>query len=197
MKRILFYFKLLFFIPHGLFFLFSRKKILLEEELIQWRKVLRIREKSTLNLFFYLILNLKEYRSLFCYRIGGWSLLLSWYAHGMTNLYITIPSENVSKGLVIQHGHSTRIGPERCGAYCQIWHNVTIGKAYSGGKRPVLGNNIKVCAGSIILGDIVIGDNVTIGAGCIVVKSVPNNCVVVGNPARIVQKDGEKVNILL
>ncbi|MSL94924.1 hypothetical protein GKF01_11875, partial [Escherichia coli] len=76
-------------------------------------------------------------------------------------------------------------------------HNVTIGKAYSGGKRPVLGNNIKVCAGSIILGDIVIGDNVTIGAGCIVVKSVPNNCVVVGNPARIVQKDGEKVNILL
>ena len=191
MKRILFYFKLLFFIPHGLFFLFSRKKILLEEELIQWRKVLRIREKSTL------ILNLKEYRSLFYYRIGGWSLLLSWYAHGMTNLYITIPSENVSKGLVIQHGHSTRIGPERCGAYCQIWHNVTIGKAYSGGKRPVLGNNIKVCAGSIILGDIVIGDNVTIGAGCIVVKSVPNNCVVVGNPARIVQKDGEKVNILL
>ena len=48
------------------------------------------------------------------------------------------------------------------------------------------------------------GDNVTVGcntvvtgAGAVVVKSVPSNCTVVGNPARIINKNGESVNIKL
>ena len=39
----------------------------------------------------------------------------------------------------------------------------------------------------IIIGDITIGNNVTIGAGAVVVKDVPDNAVVVGNPARIIK----------
>lgn len=38
-----------------------------------------------------------------------------------------------------------------------------------------------------IIGDIRIGNNVTVGAGTVVVKDVPDNCVVVGNPARIIK----------
>ena len=38
-----------------------------------------------------------------------------------------------------------------------------------------------------IIGDITIGNNVTIGAGAVVVKDVPDNAVVVGNPARIIK----------
>ena len=49
-------------------------------------------------------------------------------------------------------------------------------------------------AGALILGDIHIGDNVIVGAGTVVTKSVPNNCTVVGNPARIIRRDGIKVN---
>ena len=48
-----------------------------------------------------------------------------------------------------------------------------------------------------MLGDVVVGDNVNIGAGCVVVNNVPDNCTVIGNPAVIVKKDGIKVRIPL
>lgn len=51
--------------------------------------------------------------------------------------------------------------------------------------------------GSRILGDIIIGDNVIIAPNTVVFKNVPSNCVVAGNPAVIIKKDGQKVNIPL
>jgi serine O-acetyltransferase len=44
------------------------------------------------------------------------------------------------------------------------------------------------------LGNITIGDNVTVGANSVLVKDIPPNCVVVGIPARIVKPDGVKVD---
>lgn len=67
---------------------------------------------------------------------------------------------------------------------------MTIGKSRSGldEPRPIIGNNVKIYANSLILGGITIGDNVIIGAASVVLKSVPDNCTVVGNPARIVKQ---------
>lgn len=49
-----------------------------------------------------------------------------------------------------------------------------------------------------IIGEIKIGDNVIIGAGTVVVKDVPSNVVVVGNPARIIKhidtRETEKID---
>ena len=59
---------------------------------------------------------------------------------------------------------------------------------------PTIGNNVKICAGAIVIGDVHIGDNSTIGAGAIVLKDVPDNCIVVGNPARIIKRNGNVVN---
>ena len=39
-----------------------------------------------------------------------------------------------------------------------------------------------------IIGNITIGDNVIIGAGSVVTKDVPSDCIVVGNPARVLEK---------
>lgn len=47
---------------------------------------------------------------------------------------------------------------------------------------------------AIVVGDIKIGNNVTIGAGTVLTKSVPDNCVVCGNPARVVKENGIRVN---
>ena len=55
-----------------------------------------------------------------------------------------------------------------------------------------IGKNVWVGAGAIILPGITIGDNSVVGAGAIVTKDVPENVVVVGNPARIIKHINEK-----
>ena len=62
---------------------------------------------------------------------------------------------------------------------------------------PIIGNNVHLAPNSKVFGKITIGDNVIIGTDCVVMKSVPSNCCVVGTPARIVRKDGVKCNIFL
>lgn len=138
--------------------------------------------------------NLPEFRSEIYWRVGGKSRLLSLIAKKHPTLYFDTPTDKVGDGLVIQHGHSTIIHADSIGEKCQIWQNVTIGKKVSGGKKPTIGNNVKVYAGAVILGDITIGDNVQIGANSVVIKDVPANCVVAGNPARIIRRDGVRVN---
>ena len=61
----------------------------------------------------------------------------------------------------------------------------TLGK--HNGERPIIGDNVTLGANVSINGGITIGNNVTVGAGSVVVKSVPDNCVVGGVPARIIR----------
>ena len=49
----------------------------------------------------------------------------------------------------------------------------------------------------VVIGGVRIGNNVNIGAGAVVTKDVPDNCTVIGNPARIIFKDGQRVDIPL
>lgn len=77
----------------------------------------------------------------------------------------------------------------------KIGQNVIISQQVTVGGRsnlynvPVIGNNVLIGAGAKILGDVVVGDNVVIGANAVVVKSVPNNCVVAGVPAKIIKSN--------
>lgn len=50
-----------------------------------------------------------------------------------------------------------------------------------------IGNNVWIGGSSVILPGVTIGDNVTIGAGSVVTKSIPENCVAVGNPCRVIR----------
>ena len=74
------------------------------------------------------------------------------------------------------------------GQDCKIYQNVTIGGPKNG-KLPSLGNNVIVFANSCIIGDVSIGDNVIIGAGCVVTKDVPSNTKVAGNPAKVIKEN--------
>ena len=84
----------------------------------------------------------------------------------------------------IAHPYSTIINAESIGSNFSCIHCTTIG-AYKG--RPVIGDNVSLGANVVIIGNIHIGNNVTIGAGSVVVKDLPDNCVAVGNPARIIK----------
>ena len=195
-SRIFYYLSIPLYIPHLLLFLIMGKKRL-KEDLLCWGEVLRIKKCGIVSQFLYLIHHLKEYRSVFYWRIGGISRLVCWYLPGMPCLFLQTLPRDVECGFVIQHGHSTQVNAKSIGTNCQIWHNVTIGKSHPGGNVPVIKNNVRIFTGAVVIGDIEIGNNVDIGACTLLTKSVPDNCLVVGNPARIVRLGVEKVNILL
>ena len=78
------------------------------------------------------------------------------------------------------------------GTNCIVFHQVTIGsnrlKDNPHFGSPIVGDNVYIGSGAKLIGKIVVGNNVRIGANAVVTKDVPSNCVVVGNN-RIIQKD--------
>ena len=60
------------------------------------------------------------------------------------------------------------------------------GELYGSSGKVVIGNNVFIGINSTILNGVTVGDNVIIGANSLVTKDVPNNCVVAGNPARVI-----------
>jgi sugar O-acyltransferase (sialic acid O-acetyltransferase NeuD family) len=54
--------------------------------------------------------------------------------------------------------------------------------------RCKIGNYCQIGANSTILPDLTIGNNVVVGAGAVVTKNIPDNCVVVGVPARVIKQ---------
>jgi len=71
---------------------------------------------------------------------------------------------------------------------------VTIGQQRLGAScAPKIGDNVYIGAGAKVFGSITIGNNVFIGANSVVVNDVPDNCTVVGAPAKIVKMNGVKV----
>lgn len=55
--------------------------------------------------------------------------------------------------------------------------------------RVTIGNNTFIAADTIILPGVKLGNNTIVGAGSVVTKSFPPNCVLAGNPAKIIRRD--------
>lgn len=114
---------------------------------------------------------------------GGYSLLARHI--GQIELFY---SADIGLGFKINHGVGSVIGA-RCkiGNNCTIHQNCTIGDRHGG--RPIIGNNVIIYAGAMILGNIIIGDNSIIGANSVVTQSCPPYSVLVGSPAKIVDRN--------
>ncbi len=125
------------------------------------------------------------------YIIPGIFLRIFYKLHIQWTMGIDLPEKTtVGKGLCIFHGQGLVVNEDTIiGEYMTLRQNTTIGNKYEGGKSPIFGNNVNIGANSIILGDIEIGDQVVIGAGTVVTKSLPSNVTVVGNPAQIIRKN--------
>lgn len=74
------------------------------------------------------------------------------------------------------------------GRNCMIGQCVTIGGKSGWYEVPIIGDNVHVNAGARIIGPVRIGNNVEIGANAVVVKDVPDNCIVAGVPAKIIKE---------
>lgn len=106
------------------------------------------------------------------------------------------PGAQIGQRLFIDHGMGVVIG-ETCviGDNVVIYQGVTLGGTGKerGKRHPTIGNNVVIGSGAKVLGSFSVGDNSSIGSNAVVLREVPNNCTVVGNPGRIVRRNGEKV----
>jgi serine O-acetyltransferase len=121
--------------------------------------------------------------------------LISQIARWLTGVEIH-PGAVIGKGVFIDHGMGVVIGETAIiGDNVLIYQGVTLGGTGKeiGKRHPTLGNNVVIGAGAKVLGNIEIGDNSRIGAGSVVLKSVPSDCTVVGIPGRVVHRHGEVV----
>ena len=115
--------------------------------------------------------------------------LINFFSYQRTGIDIH-PGAEIGKRVFIDHGTGVVIGETAVvGDDVTIYQGATLGGTGkdTGKRHPTLGHGVTVGAGAKVLGPINIGNHVKIGAGAIVLKDVPDNCTVVGNPGRIVR----------
>jgi serine O-acetyltransferase len=109
------------------------------------------------------------------------------------------PGAKVGQRLFIDHGSGVVIGETaEVGDDVLLYQGVTLGGTGNqrGKRHPTLGNRVVVGTGASVLGDITLGADVKVGAGSVVVHSVPNGCTVVGIPAKVVRMPSEVLGAL-
>jgi serine O-acetyltransferase len=116
-----------------------------------------------------------------------------------------IPSNTkIGKGLYIGHYGTVVINQKAViGDYCNLAHNTTIGQANRGKSEgvPIIGDYVWIGTGSVLVGKIKVGSNVLIAPNSYVNIDIPDNSLVIGNPATIIPKrnpcEGYINNILI
>lgn len=127
---------------------------------------------------------------LYKYKLMFLARLVSQLARHITGIEIH-PGATIGRRLFMDHGMGIVIGETAIiGDDCTIYHQVTLGG--TGKERlkrhPTLKNNVTVGSGSKVLGNILIGENVKIGANSVVLKDIEDNVTVVGIPGKIVKR---------
>ncbi|MGN0597601.1 MAG: serine O-acetyltransferase EpsC [Ruminiclostridium sp.] len=157
--------------------------------------------KSDLEVFFLY----PSFKAIRAYRRAHWFYTKKHYfiaraisQHALRKTGIEIhPGAKIGKNLFIDHGSGVVIGETaEIGDNCTIYQNVTLGGTgkETGKRHPTLGNNVMVGAGARVLGPFKVGDNSKIAANAVVLTEVPPNCTAVGVPARVVKRNGVRVN---
>ena len=164
------------------------------------RYVIDYRDRRNIYLFFE-----QGIWAIIVYRFGQWTYsfriplisailhILSFFLFKMTEIVtgISIPAGvKIKKGLYIGHFGSIILHSQVViGENCSIGPGTIIGTRGLGSTDvPVIGDNVYIGTGAKVLGGIRIGNNVRIGANAVVLEDVPDDCTVVGIPARIIKK---------
>ncbi len=144
--------------------------------------------------------------ALWFYRFDHWlwthglrttARFLSQFARWLTGIEIH-PAAQIGARLFIDHGMGVVVGETTIiGDEVTIYQGVTLGGTgkEQGKRHPTIGNGVVIGAGSRVLGNIEIGHNSRIGAGSVVLRSVPDDSTVVGVPGHIIFRNGKRVVI--
>ena len=113
--------------------------------------------------------------------------LLSQLARAVTGVEIH-PGAQIGRRFFIDHGMGVVIGETaEVGDDVMLYHGVTLGgRSLQKVKRhPTVGDRVTIGAGARVLGPVLIGDDVQIGANSVVVKDVPAGGIATGVPAKV------------
>lgn len=184
--------------PLLLVYLLSSEKEVIVADCGRWMDLLQVAHRSPLGNLLFLLGNYKEFRNVYYFRVwrgnlvaAAASLVLQVFFKGEATFHLRSPQ--IGPGFFAQHGYATSVGAHSIGSNCTVNQLVVIGWT-DRTRGPILGDNVSVKAGAKVLGPITIGDNVTVGANAVVTKDVPANCVVAGVPARIIRRNGVRVD---
>lgn len=126
-----------------------------------------------------------------CLRLSPLAKIISLINYVLFGLEVSIRCP-IGAGLIFPHTQGIVIGARAIGDNATIFQGVTIGAkeldvGYELDKRPNIGHNVILGAGAKILGKVTIGDGVHVGANSVVLKDVPDYCVVAGIPSKIIK----------
>ena len=99
------------------------------------------------------------------------------------------PNATLGSGIMLDHGTGIVIGEtSHLGHNCSVLHHVTLGGSGKRGvdRHPKVGNGVLLGAGASVIGNINIGDGCQVGAGTLVIDSLPPRTVAVGVPAKVI-----------
>ena len=143
------------------------------------------------------ILYFKGFQALQLYRVAHWLWLqnrdvLALYFQSQMSEQFTVdihPAAKLGCGIMIDHATGLVIGETAVvGDNVSILHSVTLGGSgcVRGSMHPKIGNCVMISTGAKILGNVTVGEGAKIGAGSLVLESVPAHVTVAGVPAKIV-----------
>ncbi len=136
----------------------------------------------------------------YCLGIPFLPRLLSQVLRFITGMEIH-PGAKIKPGFFGDHGCGVVIGETvEIGRNCTMFHGVTLGGTgrEKGKRHPTIGDNVLIGHGATILGPVTIGSRSKIGAQTVIVnRDVPDNCTVVGSPARIVRMNNKTADLPL
>lgn len=117
-------------------------------------------------------------------------VLVGWHKYKMRKygriVGLQFHPHTIDFGIKIYHwGWMIVNSKAKIGKNLTIYPGVTVGASKGG--VPTIGNNVFLGLGSKVFGEITIGDNVIVAPNAVVVKDVPDNCVVAGVPAKIIK----------
>jgi len=106
------------------------------------------------------------------------------------------PGALIGQRLFIDHGTGVVVGETAIvGSDVTMYQGVTLGGTgkQHGKRHPTICDRVFIGNNANILGDLTVGENSRVGAGSVVLSDVPPNSTVVGVPAHIVYRNGERV----
>ncbi|MDO4153710.1 MAG: serine O-acetyltransferase EpsC [Clostridia bacterium] len=127
-----------------------------------------------------------------------WARYVSQRAARKTGIEIH-PAATIGRRFFIDHGTGVVIGETaEIGDDVTLYQGVTLGGTGkdTGKRHPTIGNGVMIGAGAKVLGPFKVGDNSNIAAGAVVLEEIPPDCTAVGVPARVVKRNGLRVDSL-